>query len=226
MQLALASIFQKFDLSLVDPSYDLELKQSLTIKPKDFQVRATLRSSKPRIYSTASSTLTQTRGYSNPPPAMHVNASLAARQSLYVLYGSNTGTSETFAQRIANDAPSYGQFGNGMSISALTSISHQDSAPRWGHWILLAGTCLPMDQSSSLQLPLKVTSNILHHRETPSDGWTSIQGNPPTTLLISFIGWEVAKEMSSPGSVMVFLGVGTTTGFTPTNVFPSFAMTF
>jgi cytochrome P450/NADPH-cytochrome P450 reductase len=26
----------------------------------------------------------------------------------YVLYGSNTGTSEAFAQRLANEAPSYG----------------------------------------------------------------------------------------------------------------------
>jgi cytochrome P450/NADPH-cytochrome P450 reductase len=108
MQLALASIFQKFDLSLVDPSYNLELKQSLTIKPKDFQVRATLRTSKPRLYSTPSSVLTRTRGYSNPPPAMHINASTTAEQPLYVLYGSNTGTSETFAQRIANGAPAYG----------------------------------------------------------------------------------------------------------------------
>jgi len=27
---------------------------------------------------------------------------------MYALYGSNTGTSEAFAQRIANNAPSYG----------------------------------------------------------------------------------------------------------------------
>ena len=38
--IALASIVQKFDIVLDDPSYTLELKQMLTIKPKGFYVHA------------------------------------------------------------------------------------------------------------------------------------------------------------------------------------------
>ncbi|KAJ7257292.1 fatty acid hydroxylase [Mycena rebaudengoi] len=63
--LVMSSLIQKFDLSFVDPSYVMNLKQTLTI--------------------TSSGML-----------------------PLYVLYGSNSGTSEAFAQRVANDAPSYG----------------------------------------------------------------------------------------------------------------------
>jgi cytochrome P450 / NADPH-cytochrome P450 reductase len=41
--LVMASIVQKFDLELVDPNYELELQQSLTIKPKNLRIRAKLR---------------------------------------------------------------------------------------------------------------------------------------------------------------------------------------
>jgi cytochrome P450 / NADPH-cytochrome P450 reductase len=41
--LVMASIIQKFDLEMVDPDYELEILQSLTIKPKNFRIRAKLR---------------------------------------------------------------------------------------------------------------------------------------------------------------------------------------
>jgi cytochrome P450 / NADPH-cytochrome P450 reductase len=41
----MVSIVQKFDLEMVDPSYTLEFRQSLTIKPKDFFIRPSLRTS-------------------------------------------------------------------------------------------------------------------------------------------------------------------------------------
>lgn len=103
--LAIASITQKFDLSLVDPSYNLGLKQALTIKPKDLQIRAVLRTDKQRLTASPSTTLKVGAGTtSSGSPAPRVDGSTP----LYVLYGSNTGTSEGFAQRIVNDAPGYG----------------------------------------------------------------------------------------------------------------------
>jgi cytochrome P450/NADPH-cytochrome P450 reductase len=104
--LAIASIVQKFDLSLVDPSYTLELKQALTIKPKGLMIRATLRTTPCRLSITPSSTLKLTAH----EHASHLHPPTAdGTTPLYVLYGSNTGTSEAFAQRIASDAPAYGQ---------------------------------------------------------------------------------------------------------------------
>ncbi|KAJ3787486.1 cytochrome P450, partial [Lentinula aff. detonsa] len=40
MCLVLSSIVQRFDLSLVDPSYELQITQAITIKPKDFRILA------------------------------------------------------------------------------------------------------------------------------------------------------------------------------------------
>jgi cytochrome P450/NADPH-cytochrome P450 reductase len=105
--LAIASIVQKFDLSLVDPSYTLELKQALTIKPKGLYIRAALRTGPRRLSSASPPTpLKADGGFATGlvhPPAVD------GMTPLYVLYGSNTGTSEAFGQRIVSDAPAYGQ---------------------------------------------------------------------------------------------------------------------
>lgn len=102
----MASILQKFDLSFVDPTYNLELKQALTVKPKDLFIRAKLRHQAPHFYPTASIL----KQVSQNSTALSVAAvfKTEARRPMYIFYGSNTGTSEAFSQRIANDAPSYG----------------------------------------------------------------------------------------------------------------------
>jgi cytochrome P450 / NADPH-cytochrome P450 reductase len=121
--LAISSIVQKFDLSLVDPSYTLELKQALTIKPKGLKIRATLRTTPRRLSTTPSSPLTATAH----KPSPHVHAQAAdGIMPLYVLYGSNTGTSEAFAQRIASDASAYGQ---SVSTSLLLQNGLMGSCP-------------------------------------------------------------------------------------------------
>jgi cytochrome P450 / NADPH-cytochrome P450 reductase len=104
--LAIASIVQKFDLSLVDPSYTLELQQALTIKPKGLYIRAALRTGPRRLSSTSPTPLKADGGFAT--GLVHAPA-VDGMTPLYVLYGSNTGTSEAFAQRIASDAPAYGQ---------------------------------------------------------------------------------------------------------------------
>ncbi|KAJ7740466.1 fatty acid hydroxylase [Mycena maculata] len=104
--LVMASIIQKFDLALDDPSYTLQIKQTLTVKPKGLRIHATPRAGGVHLYATPSSTLLTNR---DAAPGPKVDAPAAgAGVPFYVLYGSNTGTSEAFAQRIANEAPSYG----------------------------------------------------------------------------------------------------------------------
>ena len=106
--IALASIVQKFDIVLDDPSYTLELKQMLTIKPKNFYVHAI-----PRKRTTApiavapTSTLVPLPQQSAPASVPAPSAEPAHR--LNVVYGSNTGTSQTFAQRIASAGPAHGE---------------------------------------------------------------------------------------------------------------------
>ncbi len=38
--MALAMILQKFNFELADPDYELEIKQTLTLKPKNFFIHA------------------------------------------------------------------------------------------------------------------------------------------------------------------------------------------
>ncbi|KAJ7181531.1 fatty acid hydroxylase [Mycena crocata] len=104
--LVLASVVQKFDLCFADPSYTLQLKQTLTVKPKNFYIHARRRTDTPVFYATPSSNLQS--GSTNREPSIALNVDSSALQPLYVFYGSNTGTSEAFAQRIVSAAASYG----------------------------------------------------------------------------------------------------------------------
>ncbi|KAJ6577595.1 fatty acid hydroxylase [Mycena capillaripes] len=107
--LVMASVIQKFDLSLVDPSYTLEIKQTLTVKPKGLQIHAAPRAGAVHLQATPSSALMASRdGAPTPKTVPAAGAGTGSGLPFYVLYGSNTGTSEAFAQRIANEAPSYG----------------------------------------------------------------------------------------------------------------------
>lgn len=112
--MAIATIYQKFDIVFTDPGYMLQLKQALTIKPDNFFVRALPRSKTPRLYAQPSSDLLNSRETATKidKVAPVTTAANSSNQPLYVLYGSNTGTSEAFAQRIATDAPAHGKFTN------------------------------------------------------------------------------------------------------------------
>ncbi|KAF5387254.1 hypothetical protein D9757_006892 [Collybiopsis confluens] len=118
--LAMASILQKFDLSLVDPTYNLELKQALTVKPKDFYIHATLRTQRSARRVTPI-LISQPNVQPKPDPSTS-----KVRIPIYILYGSNTGTSEAFAQRIANDATNYGFAPNICTLDAATGQLSND----------------------------------------------------------------------------------------------------
>ncbi|TCD71958.1 hypothetical protein EIP91_000090 [Steccherinum ochraceum] len=105
-QIALACVVQKFNLSMADPNYELQLKQSLTLKPNHFYIHASPRADKAHLRISQPST-SAPKG----PPAKGPNSAPGSQDGghpLHVLYGSNTGSSESFAQRIASDAVHYG----------------------------------------------------------------------------------------------------------------------
>ncbi|THU98682.1 cytochrome P450 [Dendrothele bispora CBS 962.96] len=121
VQLIIASVAQKFDLFFDDPSYTLELQMGLTVKPKNLRIRAKRRDVSPRLYASPSSHLLQERTQKSTTqttaPPVPVSG---AKVPMYALYGSNTGTSEAFSQRIANNAPS---FGFSPKLGTLDSIT-------------------------------------------------------------------------------------------------------
>ena len=108
--IALAELLQKFDFVLDDPSYELELKQTLTIKPAHFFVHALPRERRPQLLETPSIATFGFCVQGARKPSLPPSPSTEAKQPMYVLYGSNTGTSENFAQRVANEAPAHGTF--------------------------------------------------------------------------------------------------------------------
>ncbi len=102
--LFLTSMLQRFDLIEQDPSYQLKVKETLTFKPEGFFVRAKRRgaqSVKPHAVVAAPSRPLETTA---PTPIV----ASGAATPLLVLYGSNSGSAEAFAQRIAADAKAHG----------------------------------------------------------------------------------------------------------------------
>ena len=120
-------LLQNFDIQLDDPGYQMRLKQALTVKPKDFYIRASLREG---INPTK---LDGALHSSNKPvkPAHDVARSETAvngadLKPLTVLYGSNTGTCQAFAQRLASDAAPRGFNANVMELDAAMAKVPKD----------------------------------------------------------------------------------------------------
>ena len=90
-----------------DPSYELELKETLTIKPHKFFIHAIPRKNKPRLLAIPSSTLSPAGLEASQGPSATVVGDASKLQQMYILYGSNTGNSEGFAQRLASAAPAH-----------------------------------------------------------------------------------------------------------------------
>ncbi|KAL4787174.1 cytochrome P450 [Aspergillus varians] len=105
--LVMVMLLQNFEFSL-DPDYHLEFKQTLTIKPKDLFMTASLRHGltpttlERRLAGLATATTTQTKTTTNPDEESSTGVPLT------ILYGSNSGTCETLARRLAADASSKG----------------------------------------------------------------------------------------------------------------------
>lgn len=103
-----AVVLQYFDCSLDDPQYDLQLKSTLTIKPKDFFMKATLREgwTATKLEQSLSGSI-RSEAFPAAHPAGAEKADADALP-LTILYGSNSGTCEAFAQTVAADAAIHG----------------------------------------------------------------------------------------------------------------------
>ncbi|MEO8247926.1 MAG: cytochrome P450 [Burkholderiales bacterium] len=104
-QLVLAMLLQRFDIVLQDPSYKLEVAETLTLKPHGLMIRARLRGEggfamKAAVKVPARRLVSAERPLASEPAA--------DAPPLLVLYGSNSGSCEMFAKRIAADAQGKG----------------------------------------------------------------------------------------------------------------------
>ena len=122
--LVLAILLQNFNFTFDDPSYQLSIKQNLTIKPLGFLMRASPRQG-------MSATAMEERLMSGSEPAKKKEAQRERKagteqpksrgKPMAIYYGSNTGTCEALAQRLANDAPSHGY--HATVVDAMDSVN-------------------------------------------------------------------------------------------------------
>jgi len=112
--LVMAHMLQRFDLSLADREYKLAVSETLTLKPADLHIHARRRdlpANAPRSRAPAATG----RPLAVPVPEETPDG----HGPLLVLYGSNTGTSEAFAQRIAAEGAAQGYVTNVAAMDEL-----------------------------------------------------------------------------------------------------------
>ena len=115
--LTMALILQNFNLRLDDPSYQVQIKTTLTIKPDNLFIRASLREGidpimlERKLYGGVQEESVK------PKPA--VVATGAPKSAMTILYGSNSGTCEGLAQSLASNAAGYGYAADVMSLDAV-----------------------------------------------------------------------------------------------------------
>ena len=106
---------------MADSSYNLKLKQTLTIKPDEFYIHAIPRKDvAPMVVGTKQQSKPIVGNIPNIKSLPVEEADGKQRLPLHVLYGSNTGSSEAFAQRIVSAAAGKGF---NASISTLDAAS-------------------------------------------------------------------------------------------------------
>jgi cytochrome P450/NADPH-cytochrome P450 reductase len=105
-KLAIASLFQRFDFQLANPAYELQHKQRIALQPDGFKIFAKVRQEDVETSEETSVPITS-------PPVSSGTPSLQSPQQetlqpLYILWGGQSGTCETYAQTLSRWAPAYG----------------------------------------------------------------------------------------------------------------------
>jgi cytochrome P450/NADPH-cytochrome P450 reductase len=116
--MVLSMLLQNFNFRLDDPGYTLRIKQNLTIKPANLKIRSSLRHGMSagdldRVLHARSQ---PSAGLTPSPVAKKLPDEKTAKdptlqagtRSMTILYGSNTGTCQTFAERLALNAAALG----------------------------------------------------------------------------------------------------------------------
>lgn len=113
MLLAASLLLQNFDFQLNDPSYTLKISETLTIKPKDFLMRATLRHG--MLPLDLEWHLHSNGNQVGATPSEKLGTATTSSQSgseaakpISIFYGSNSGTCEALARRLASGAATHG----------------------------------------------------------------------------------------------------------------------
>ncbi|KAJ0160697.1 putative bifunctional reductase [Colletotrichum tanaceti] len=117
--IAMVMLLQNFNFTMDDPNYQLKVAESLSIKPKGFYMRAALRNGmsptelEQRLAGRGSNNMTVTlpsrsSAHTNGHTTNGNKVAEASGKPIGIYYGSNSGTCEALAQRLAVDARTHG----------------------------------------------------------------------------------------------------------------------
>ena len=106
--LATAMLLQYFDFRMDDPNYKLTIHQTLSVKPKDLFVHATLRKGIDPLHLERMIAV----GSSEAAPVLDTSKkaaeSKATEKSISIYFGGNMGTCESLAQTVAQSSAAHG----------------------------------------------------------------------------------------------------------------------
>lgn len=106
--LVTAMLLQRFDFSMSDPSYHLKIKQTLTIKPDGFRMRALQRSDVALPALEQALSTTAIAGSSPTRSTVELVTKRVSKITLEIYYGSSNGTCEQLASQLASHAVDHG----------------------------------------------------------------------------------------------------------------------
>ena len=127
--LALGVILQRFDLIDVD-RYQLKLKETLTVKPDGFKIKVKRRAEADRPHAASVTPVAEVRETVAPPAARPTH-----NTPLLALYGSNLGTAEEYAHRLAETAEI-----NGFATTLDALDHHVEPPPKQGGLVIFCAS--------------------------------------------------------------------------------------
>jgi cytochrome P450/NADPH-cytochrome P450 reductase len=124
-QLVLTMLIQRFDFAFADSDYQLKIKETLTLKPDGLFIKVRARQGLPRYVRTEERISDARVEQISPDGLVPQQQNLTP---LLVLYGSNTGSSEAFAKRIAGDAAFHGFLAQAAPLNDYAGALHHHAA--------------------------------------------------------------------------------------------------
>ncbi|CAF4162610.1 unnamed protein product, partial [Rotaria sordida] len=100
--LAIALILKHFNIEFVDPSYDLRIQETLTMKPGGFKIRV-----RPRQHLGIALNV-NVKQSEKIPEKLKQQVKTENLRPMSILFGGNSGSCQPFADTLASEAPLYG----------------------------------------------------------------------------------------------------------------------
>lgn len=123
--IAAALIFQRFNIEMADPSYQLRVKSTLTVKPENFTIKVRRRPGKPDMVGIPGAPASASRQEPMMERTTQITEAVTSHP-LTILYGGNSGTCKAFAEDIQSSGRDFGFEGTVKGLDTATEALPAD----------------------------------------------------------------------------------------------------